>query len=169
MPVALRNKLSSFDVSSKCWHINGSGYPQSLIGNAKPMLHVYLLGKRARFIVDHIDHDPLNARRSNLHHATSCFNTHNRVTTSLPGFRGVQITTRRDGAIRYKAKICHNYKHISLGTYTTALLAACAHDHASRHIYGDHAMNNGVGDQEGHTWDMTTMRLIKTFTCVGLS
>ena len=107
------------------------------------------MGRKEGVIVDHLDHNPENARRSNLHFATRSFNSHNKVTMSASGFVGVCTRVLKNGTYRYRARISHNRQEIFLGTYPTAILAACTHDNAARHVYGAHAIVYGVGDQEG--------------------
>lgn len=61
-------------------------------------LHQFLMGKRPEMMVDHIDGDGLNNRRSNLRFATNSLNLHNQRRQrmkAVSGFRGVYKVHRR--------------------------------------------------------------------------
>ena len=67
-------------------------------------------------VVDHIDHDPSNNRRSNLRLTTQRNNTINKVLvgTNTSGVAGVWFDKRRD---KWSAEIKVNYKKVHLGRY----------------------------------------------------
>lgn len=137
-------------------------YPTSTIGRKTLQMQQYLLGKKKGFVADHKDGDKTNNRRTNLHFATHGFNNHNKPSRSSTGFKGVQRKAMlNNGNYNYGAEIKYEKKKHRLGTYPTALLAACAYDNAAKHFYGNDANINGVGDQQGYNWDLSKLRLIK--------
>lgn len=120
-----------------CAHVPGSGRR----GQKSISLHRLLLDAPPGIQVDHIDHDGLNNRRSNLRLATNAQNQANR--RKKPGaasrFRGVswhkasgswQACIRRDG------RQCH------LGHFKDETDAARAYDAAARSVFGDFALLN---------------------------
>ena len=92
-------------------------------------------------IVDHIDGDGLNNRRSNLRFATGYQNRVNvrRRKTGSSGFRGV-VPAKRFGA--WRAQIGCKGKGYSLGVFDSPEDAAKAYDHAAYHLHGEFAVLN---------------------------
>jgi hypothetical protein len=93
-------------------------------GAGRLYLHHLVMGKPDRgFVVDHINGDTLDNRRTNLRFATlseNVQNNHSRV-KSKAGYRGVQLQQGR-----YVARIARNKVRIYLGIYSTAEQAAAA-------------------------------------------
>lgn len=115
-------------------------------GHEKLRLHHVLLPRDGDFIVDHIDGDGLNNRRSNLRSATPLQNSMNQRLRrdSKTGFRGV--SKRKE---KFVAGIGRTSR-LHLGQFSTADEAAAAYDEAARRIHGEFARLNfpGKGEQK---------------------
>lgn len=90
-------------------------------------------------IVDHINGNGLDNRRSNLRKCTRSENQRNRPRTkaNTSGYKGVCFT---DG--KYRAQIQYAGKTINIGAYSTADEAARAYDKKAAELFGDFAYLN---------------------------
>ena len=139
------------------WHLfksknmRGGGYPvrtyRTSVGG-KPnwvFMHHSVVGyPPVGMVVDHVNGNTLDNRKSNLRFATreqNCWNA--RRTPSVSGYIGV--TAKRDkpgGKLRYQARISHHDRNCSLGYYDTAVAAARAYDRRALELRGDFAFIN---------------------------
>jgi hypothetical protein len=88
-------------------------------------------------ICDHINHDGLDNRKSNLRNCTVAQNNRNRKSTSLSGYLGVSYANKNK---KYCiARIYVNNKKIYLGSFTSEIEAAKARDVASRKYFKEYA------------------------------
>lgn len=123
-------------------HISGSRKIQ-------PM-HRFILGVGdTKVMVDHIDCDGLNNRRSNIRPATPSQNQANRGkyacgTTSL--YKGVY--RHKDG--RWVASIKHRRKRKCLGSFPDEISAAHAYDAAAVRLFGEFANLNFPEKEVSH-------------------
>lgn len=111
-------------------------------------LHRYLMQARPHEVVDHINNDRLDNRRScNLRRCSQSENLANRPSPRPDGYRGVYFE-KRGG--RWRAQISVGGKNAYLGTYATPELAAVAYDRAARKAFGRFARLNfpGVVEEE---------------------
>jgi hypothetical protein len=88
--------------------------------------------------VDHINHNGLDNRKSNLRTVTDSENQMNRQ--SFSGYKGV--TSYRTGKWRASAKL--NQKNIHLGYFETKELAAEAYNRFAKENFGDFAYLNQI-------------------------
>jgi hypothetical protein len=104
-------------------------------------MHRLIMGAPPDLEVDHINHDGLDNRRSNLRLASSGQNQRNRRPDnehqSSP-FKG----TSRQSASSWCAKIRLNGKQVRIGTFASAEEAARAYDQAAKQHYGEFACTN---------------------------
>jgi hypothetical protein len=117
-----------------CTSPNASGYGR---------MHRMVLEISDERIVDHVDGDGWNNRKSNLRIATPSQNMANskRPRDNTSGVKGVwQLPNDK-----WSAKICVNYKQIHLGVFDTRDAAAAAYIKAARRYYGEFA-NTGDDD-----------------------
>lgn len=97
-------------------------------------LHRFLMSPPEGMLVDHINGDSLDNRRSNLRLATYRDNAANsRRAAGATGFIGVTKTTSG----KFYAAV-----QVGLGTFDTAEEAARAYDEKAREIFGEFAMTN---------------------------
>lgn len=103
------------------------------------VLHMHRLLSDAD-IVDHINGDGLDNRRSNLRPANQFQNQQNRGPNknNKSGFKGVS----RSGKTLWQAHIWSDGKHYALGRYATPEEAARVYDEAAREMHGEFAYQN---------------------------
>lgn len=90
-------------------------------------------------IVDHINGNRLDNRRSNLRLSTHAGNSQNRRATGASGFKGVTLH-RQTG--KWQAAIKPGGRNIHLGLFTDPVIAARSYDRAATEHYGDSARLN---------------------------
>lgn len=99
--------------------------------------------------VDHINHDGLDNRRSNLRITSRLqnrFNQRGRFHTTS-SYKGV---CWHSGHNRWHAKIKIHQHVRHLGYFPDEIAAACAYDAAARELFGEHAYLNFPGEGEVH-------------------
>jgi hypothetical protein len=104
------------------------------------LLHRMLLDAEKGQIVDHINGDGLDNRRSNLRFATHSQNMANRK-VARDGCKGVWFD-KRDGC--WRAELHLGGKKVALGTFPTEADAARAYDRAALAAYGTFARTNAM-------------------------
>lgn len=122
------------------WHIRRRpGDPDYVLAaRTKRSMHRVILGVTDPTVyVDHINHDGLDNRRSNLRLATPGQSTANRRIRTDGRYIGVSPT--RHGWV---ARIKKNGNTITIGDYPTAHEAAVARDAAAIRLFGDFACLN---------------------------
>lgn len=149
---------SDFELlSQRNWCVNNYGYAyrtgrrlDGILWRKNILLHRQLLGltnSSGEVEVDHLNHNKLDNRRSNLRICTHAQNAFNRRlgTASSSGFKGVSF---RKGSYfenkPWRATITVNYKQVSLGHFKTKEEAALAYNEAAKHYFGGFAMVNTV-------------------------
>lgn len=109
----------------------------------KVYMHRLLLEARAGIHVDHIDHDGLNNRRSNLRAATHSQNQHNRrpIGGRSP-YKGVTWDSSKKRNKRWAVRINIHGRVVNIGRFATELEAALAYDAAASEAFGEFALLN---------------------------
>lgn len=124
-------------VRGRNWFATGAdGHPYAAMREEKKVnyLHRFLMSPPEGMVVDHVNGDGLDNRRSNLRVATTRENAANsRRAVNKAGYIGV--TRMRSG--RFYAAI-----QIGIGAFDTAEEAARAYDEKAREIFGEFAMTN---------------------------
>jgi hypothetical protein len=104
-------------------------------------MHRLIINVPPGMFVDHIDHNGLNNRRSNLRLCTAQQNARNH----RPQLRGSSkykgVSWRQDGKV-FRALIWHNGKSINLGRFKNEIDAAKAYDKAAKKYFGEFAYLN---------------------------
>lgn len=131
---------------------NVQGYVRSSTLNNAWSMHRFILkmGPNDKRIVDHINHQPHDNRRSNLRIVTGSQNAHNKskkkgISSSI--FIGV--TKRKT---KYEASMEKNRKTEYLGIYPTEEIAAWVRDMRSKELYGEFNLN-GVPQPAGWIYE----------------
>lgn len=127
------------------WYAKPHGrtvYAFARINGRTVYLHRMLLGLTDRKVeVDHINHDGLDNRRSNLRIVTHRQNSAN--TRGLPGstsrYKGVSW---QKAMHKWSAQIGHNGRDIHLGFFADEIDAALARDAAALELQGEFAFLN---------------------------
>lgn len=108
-------------------------------------MHRFILGDDCPPIVDHIDRNGLNNRKSNLRAVSAHESVVNRerMKPTVSGYRGV--TLHKPSGL-WRASITKNRKVISLRYHDTPEEAARAYDKACRELFGDFCVPNFPDD-----------------------
>jgi hypothetical protein len=118
-------------------------YDCSLGECAVVRMHRVILGAKKSEFVDHIHHNGLDNRRTEIRLCTFNQNGHNRrmYLNNTTGFKGVSYEKQRD---KYRARLQVNGKMVSIGRYLTPELAAAAYDAAAIKYFGEFALTNAM-------------------------
>ncbi|MCM1235601.1 MAG: HNH endonuclease [Ruminococcus flavefaciens] len=101
-------------VSKHTWRINTNGYFYTNIDNHKVYLHRFVLGCTFNdgIIVDHIDGNRYDCRKSNLRKADHYVNAWNTITRNKYGAKNI-----RKRGNKYEVRGVFNYNNYHLGSY----------------------------------------------------
>jgi hypothetical protein len=103
-------------------------------------LHRFVMNAPDGVEVDHINHNGLDCRKSNLRFATRQQNSANcRRRSGQNVFKGVEQDSRTN---RFRAYITYRTKRYSIGYFATAEEAALAYDERARDYFGEFAALN---------------------------
>ena len=137
--------------ASFSWHTSISGnrtYAYSRINGRNVSLHRFLTNAPKGMVVDHIDHDGLNDRQSNLRVCTQRQNLYNsRPKGRSSRFKGVCWDKHRE---RWVVHICYNGRNRFVGQFTDEIEAARAYDRMAVELFGEYAYLNFP--EELHAW-----------------
>lgn len=118
----------------------GEYYDNGRPKRTKIRMHRQILGFPP-WDTDHKDHNGLNNKKENLRKCTSSQNRAN----SFPihaGFKGVYYRKAKHSRNEYKAVIGYENKHIHIGSFKSACMAARAYDTKARQLFGEFARLN---------------------------
>jgi hypothetical protein len=119
------------------WHVNAYGYAVTWIDRRIVFMHRKIIGAEKGQLVDHVNHQTTDNRRSNLRLCTRSQNAMNmKRRKGRSKFKGVFWA---DHARRWRARITVNYKAIYLGYFDSELEAALA---AARNHFREFALLN---------------------------
>lgn len=124
-------------VQRHTWYLNRNGYARNTEGI---YFHRLVLGNPDGFVIDHVNRDTLDNRKSNLRVCQPRDNSHNMkmFSTNSSGHTGVY--RKRD---KYVAEIIVDYKKIYLGAFANYEDACNAYDSAKSQYHG---IGGGDGD-----------------------
>lgn len=131
-------------LSEAKWTLGKRGYPVTSNGVT---LHHTIMGKPEKgMVVDHINRNRLDCRKSNLRFVSYKENAQNISTqkNNTSGYRGVWF---RKDTKKWVANIKVDYKKISLGNYIDIEEAARAYNKAAIKYFGKNAVLNEVGNE----------------------
>ena len=113
------------------WCLDGRGY---VINRTVGKLHRFIMDCPDDKVVDHINHDKLNNRKSNLRICTKQQNNMNKGKTSTKA-TGVYWDKSVN---KWTAQITINYKHKTLGSFNTKEEAVKARQEAEIRYFGEY-------------------------------
>lgn len=122
------------------WYVR-KGYLFTVIHGKTYSLHRLLLDA-GDLVIDHINGDTLDNRRSNLRVCTREENQRNRgkASSNTSGYKGVTL----DGS-RYKAYLKCRGTHYNLGRYTSKHASAIVYNVLARELHGRFFNGNTIG------------------------
>jgi hypothetical protein len=121
------------------WYCDDHGYIRNK--TYKLMLHRFIMNVTdPTKLIDHINYDKLDNRKSNLRVVTHSQNMQNqkKYCNNTTGYKGVYLIKNQ----KWRAIITINKKRKHLGSYHTAEAAAHAYDSAARIYHGEYARYN---------------------------
>ena len=135
---AFKFSLEDWELVTKwSWSVDPRGYLVATVNNCNKTLHRYLMNPPKGYVVDHINGDKLDNRRTNLRvctHRQNSFNSGVSKNNKL-GVKGVSLTPHG----RYRARIMVNRKEIRLGNFEKIEDAIIARKKAERKYFGEYA------------------------------
>ena len=128
-------------VISRKWFFGSNGYVNSGVGR----LHRLIMKANSQQLVDHINGNKLDNRRSNLRF---CNKSQNGSNSSLSknnksGYKGVHFDKSRN---KWIVSIKVNYKNNHIGRYNNIKDAALAYNKAAKKYFGEFARLNIIPD-----------------------
>lgn len=119
------------------WYQDNHGYARGWVDGKHTRLH-RLIMSRPKAMVDHINGNRLDNRRSNLRVVSPSQNAINKKIRkdSKTGIRGIR---HRQQYNKWQARITKDGKRISLGHFNTKEEAAKAYQKAVPQVYGEYA------------------------------
>jgi hypothetical protein len=129
-------------LSKHTWRVTGgySSYACCKIANKTVYMHRLIMNPPPGMVVDHINRNRWDNRRSNLRACTQAENLQNRrKSRGTSVFKGVFWHTRRR---KWLATIGHMGKTIQIGFFDEEIKAARAYDDAARRLFGQYACLN---------------------------
>lgn len=142
--VALVDRDMYEELSAYRWRLKenrSNNYARAWAGGVNVLMHRVVMRAGEGQIVDHINRNGLDNRRSNLRFVTCLQNLMNSRPKSKHGYKGLSLDRRRD-AKPWQAIARVNGRPKSLGYYATPEEAAHAYDRMMVRLYGEYAYLN---------------------------
>jgi len=130
-------------LSQHKWHAVKTGdrfYAYRSKNKRSLSMHRVIMGEPKGMVVDHIDGNSLNNRRSNLRICTVAQNLQNRRWTGgLSRYKGVCFVKRLN---KWQAEITFNGRRMHIGCFDNEIDAAKAYDRKAAELFGEFAYLN---------------------------
>lgn len=129
-------------VEGVCWSKTSkeNPYVRGYINGKSILLHRLVTACPKGMCVDHINHDILDNRKSNLRICTKQQNLWNlKPKGGTSKFKGVSWRKQEQ---KWKASICKNGKREAIGLFDEEIDAAIAHDRKAEELFGEYAKTN---------------------------
>jgi len=105
-------------------------------------MHRQIMNAPKGLVVDHIDSNGLNNRKSNLRLCTQAQNLHNKRPQHSKMYSKYKGVTWVKGCNKWRANICNSGKSIQLGYFIEETVAAVAYDQKAEQLFGEFAYLN---------------------------
>lgn len=148
MQIILANGLSAIIddddfniVSQYSWHMQSKGYAAS---NKRHLMHRIIMRAKSGQMIDHINGNKLDNRKSNLRLCTNSQNHMNKPKTSIKKtskYKGVYWCSAKK---TWRSDIKINRKKIHIGSFKNEDLAAIAYNKVAKELHGDFALLNKI-------------------------
>lgn len=127
-------------ISQYQWAVGNHGYVTHGMGKKQILLHRFIVGASGNEMVDHINQNKFDNRKSNLR---VCNNQQNAMNRGMQAngnneYKGICLTLNG----KWQAQITYSGEPIYLGLYDDAISAAKAYDNAARSFFGNYAYLN---------------------------
>lgn len=125
------------------WTTSNFGYPMAKSSGKMIRMHRLVVDCPDNMVVDHINGNPLDARKANLRICTQKQNSCNRAaySTNTTGYKGVSFSKQHQS---YRATIMVDGKQKSLGLYDCPIAAAQAYNDAAKELHKEYALLNDI-------------------------
>jgi hypothetical protein len=124
------------------WHVSATGYARTCRAGKHILAHHLVRQPGAGLVIDHVNQNKLDNRRSNLRVATRGQNNTNRPWRSKTGYRGVERSDCKKKL--WSARIRKGDTRYYLGTFDSPIQAAKAFNAAALELHGEFAVLNDV-------------------------
>lgn len=128
-------------VSQFKWYLHKHGY--AVTAGSKTKMHRFILNAtKKEEEVDHVNHNGLDNRRTNIRictHAQNMFNKNKQI-NNKSGYKGVYWEKQGEGF--WRARIQVKGKGIHLGVFDDILAAAEAYNKAAKQYFGEYGRGN---------------------------
>lgn len=130
------------------WYKNARGYVENKSKTERLLLHRYIFEEIDGYIIDHINRDKLDNRKSNLRYATKSQNGMNKCIQSnnTSGYTGVYWDKSRN---KWLVSIQVNSKQINLGRYNNINEAIEVRKNAELKYFGEFTRDYNKNIKEG--------------------
>lgn len=135
------------DLSMYTWYLNKDGYATGTINNSKILMHRYIIAPDKNQIIDHINHNRIDNRVSNLRISDNSRNSHNVSKQSNVSSIYKGVSFRKD-TCKYQAYIAKDGKRHVIGCFLNEIEAAKAYNDKAIELYGTYANLNIISISE---------------------
>lgn len=128
------------------WHVNSSkeNYARTTVGGENILMHRLIMGCGDDLVVDHINRNPLDNRKSNLRVVTKQQNSFNRIGWNKKVSSKFCGVSWRKEARKWVSVIKFNGKQLFLGYFKREIDAATAYNRKAKELFGEFANLNPV-------------------------
>ena len=125
-------------IQTRAWQNSGNNYFKTNYKNKNLYLHRFIMGEPEGFAIDHINHNKLDNRKSNLRICTRAENQWNRglQKNNSSGYKGITFNKTKG---KWQSYIKHNKKNVFVGHFNTPEEAYAAYCKAAKELHGEFA------------------------------